>query len=59
MCGVDDPPSMEKCPVSEHEMGAGRGLTHLIAYGRHSRAMQVYNGRSAEAREQIAKKVSS
>ncbi len=54
MCGMDDPPGLEVCPVSEREMGAGRGLTHLIAHGRHARAMSVYNGRAAITRASIA-----
>lgn len=45
-CGEVDPEGMGVCRVSEAQMGEGRGLTHLIAYGTHARAMRVW--RSAE-----------
>lgn len=50
LCGAPRPDPMQVCPVSEHEMGAGRGLRHLIAHGRHSRAMAAFNGRAAASR---------
>ncbi len=41
VCGQEDPPGMEVCPAST------LGLTHLIAYGGHTRAMGVFNSDSA------------
>lgn len=43
VCGVVDPPSLEVCPASELH------LTHLIAYGRHARALEIYDSERAVA----------
>lgn len=45
MCGKQDPPFPDfpkACPVSEREMGKGRGLGHLIAYTPHKRAEDIW-----------------
>ena len=57
MCGAVQPDGLEVCPVSEREMGEGRGLTHLLAYSRHKRAMEVYE-RCAAVREALSVPVS-
>lgn len=44
MCGAwrtADNPS-EKCPVSAEMMKPARGLTHLWAYGKHKRALEIW-----------------
>lgn len=64
MCGALNPKPLEVCPVSEYEMvtkakyPAKKGLTHLLAYSAHAKAVATFEGLAdtrAEMRQGFSK----
>jgi hypothetical protein len=55
-CGQVNPKPLEVCPVSEYEMShmkpPGKGLTHLLAYSVHPKAVRIFE-RLADTRAEM------